>query len=95
MAGMDPKEIEVTIELAQLELDEAERSVLAKDLEQMLEYFTQMNQVDVTGVEPTTHSLQRTLVAREDLVRSEVDRSALLDQAPELEGDFITIPNLL
>ncbi len=64
---MDTKELEVTAELAQLALSEEEKKRAAAAVDGMLGYFQRMSQVDVGGLEPTTHALQKENRTRPDL----------------------------
>jgi len=95
MTSMDQKEIDITVELAQMELNDSEKVLLAKDLQEMLDYFAQMNEINVEGVEPTTHSLQKIMRTRKDQVAPFNSRDDILSQAPELESQMIVIPNVL
>lgn len=95
MAFMDMREIDITVELAQMELSAEEKTRLGKDLQEILEYFAQMSQIDVEGVEPTTHSLQKFLRTRPDEVLTSVLADELLDKAPEVESRLVVIPNVL
>lgn len=78
-----------------MELDADEMEILAKDLQEMLDYFAQMSQIDVEGIEPTTHSLQKTMRPREDHLRESNLADELVERAPETEGRLIVIPNVL
>jgi aspartyl-tRNA(Asn)/glutamyl-tRNA(Gln) amidotransferase subunit C len=92
--AMDREELHVTAQLARLELsrDEAER--LEKAVLQMLEHFAKMNELDVTGLEPTTQLAQDNRL-REDAADASQETEPLLKNAPELENRLIVIPNVL
>lgn len=92
---MDMKELEVTAALAQIELRPGDLEVLGKEVSQMLEYFVKMNELDVSGLEPTTHALVRENRVRADVVRPSHLADSVLGMAPELEDRFIVIPNVL
>ena len=91
---MDSSELKTTIEMAMLELDEAQVSVLEGAVTQLLEYCTIMTAIDVEGVEPTTHALATGNRTRPDAVHKN-DADSLLEQAPDLEDRLIAIPNVL
>ncbi len=92
---MDQKELYVTASLAQLELSEAEAETLSAAVEEMLEYFTRMKEIDVDELEPTTHALLKTNRVRPDEVASTSIADNLVENAPETEDRFIVIPNVL
>ena len=93
---MDHGELEVTALLALLELSDEEREGLEQAVGQLLEHFSIMDSLDVTGLEPTTHALQDVNRVRPDIARED-DGAAdqILEQAPDLEDRFIAIPNVL
>lgn len=92
---MDQKELYVTASLAQLELSEAEAETLSTAVEQMLEYFSRMKEIDVDHLEPTTHALLKSNRVRNDVVAESALADRLLENAPETEDRFIVIPNVL
>ncbi|MGM0675074.1 MAG: Asp-tRNA(Asn)/Glu-tRNA(Gln) amidotransferase subunit GatC, partial [Spirochaetota bacterium] len=79
----------------QLELNELELDSLSAEVSRVLEYFSLMQSVDVSGLEPTTHVLLENNRVRPDVPDDAVDRDALLDNAREVEDRFILIPNVL
>jgi len=92
---MDRRELEVTAELAHLELNDDELESLGAAVSRVVEYFSLMQSVDVSDLEPTTHVLLDKNRLRSDLPNDAVDREALLDNAPEVEDRFILVPNVL
>jgi len=92
---MDRRELEVTAELAHLELNDDELESLGAAVSRVVEYFSLMQSVDVSDLEPTTHVLLDKNRLRPDQPNDAVDREALLDNAPEVEDRFILVPNVL
>lgn len=93
---MEKDDLTVTASLARLELDEAEAQKLGEEVSRMLSYFEKMNEVDVEGLEPTTHALQKENRLRPDRrLPNEAQPDELLECAPDLEDRFILIPNVL
>ena len=101
---MDRSELDITAELALMDLSNDERAGLEAGVAQLLEYFSVMDSIDVSGLEPTTHALQEGNRLRPDVPRAEADPATgaggdladdILDQAPDLEDRFIAIPNVL
>lgn len=88
-------DIEHLAELARLELNDEERTLLAGQLERVLEYVQQLQDVDVTGVPPTKHVLERTDVMRDDEPRDSLSREVALAAAPESEDDQFVVPGVL
>ena len=99
---MDVNELKTTASLARLSMGDQELEKLAVMVDQMLDYFSRMMEIDVDHLPPTTHALQKENVVRADSPdfpgKSPVengDPDNLLDRAPEREDRFITIPNVL
>jgi aspartyl-tRNA(Asn)/glutamyl-tRNA(Gln) amidotransferase subunit C len=92
---MDERELRVTAQLAQLDLSDEEARALGAAVERMLEYFSKMNELDVSKLAPTTHALLARNRVRPDIEAPSISADALLERAPELEDRLIVIPNVL
>jgi aspartyl-tRNA(Asn)/glutamyl-tRNA(Gln) amidotransferase subunit C len=92
---MDIQDLYTTAELAQLELSDDDKARLGKEISQILEYFEKMKEIDVDGLEPTTHDLLERNRLREDRENPENSADAILENAPERDENFITIPRIL
>lgn len=75
--------------LARLRLDDGEVERMAGELSKILEHVETMNELDLDGVEPTSHVVDLTNVLREDTPRPGLERKTALEQAPDAaEGGF-------
>ena len=92
---MEKSDLSVTAQLANLELSDSEFAGLSQAVEQMLEYFKKMQEIDTDDLEPTTHVLLKENRLRPDTVKNDTDPDVLLENAPELEDRFVVIPNVL
>jgi aspartyl-tRNA(Asn)/glutamyl-tRNA(Gln) amidotransferase subunit C len=97
---MDRSELDITAELALMDLTDGERGQLESAVAQLLEYFSVMDSIDVSGLEPTTHALQEGNRLRPDALPDDGEAAQaladdILEQAPDLEDRFIAIPNVL
>lgn len=88
-------ELYVTAKLAKLDLGEKEAGKLAVEVSRMLEYFSVMEKVDVSGLEATVQTLGRENITRPDLVCSKDVTGKILSNAPKTEDRFIIIPKVL
>ena len=66
-----------------------------KEVTRILEYFSIMERVDISELEPTTHALLKQNRLREDSVTVVNISDDLLANAPEREDRFLVIPNVL
>jgi aspartyl-tRNA(Asn)/glutamyl-tRNA(Gln) amidotransferase subunit C len=75
--------------LARLRLTDDEVDRMAEELSKILGHVETMNELDLDGVEPTSHVVDLTNVLREDTPRPGLDRDTALEQAPDAaEGGF-------
>jgi aspartyl-tRNA(Asn)/glutamyl-tRNA(Gln) amidotransferase subunit C len=86
-------------QLARLELTDAEVRTFTAQMGNVLRYINLLQEVDVKGVEPMTHSLDLSLILREDVARpSPRDPSGapkVFASAPEVQDDGFKVPPIL
>jgi len=90
---MDRRELAITAELANIELSDSEIERFALAVEQMIEHFAVMAQVDIS--DDLVSDQPQKFAVREDRVLSSTMSDEILGQVPELEDRFIVIPNIL
>jgi aspartyl-tRNA(Asn)/glutamyl-tRNA(Gln) amidotransferase subunit C len=93
--NLTPDVVRRVARLSRLKLDDAEVSRLASELSQVLHYVDQLNQLDVTGVEPMAHAIELTNVFRADDPRPSLPREAALANAPKSDGKYFLVPPIL
>ncbi len=81
--------------LARLELTEDEEAKFTTQLGSILDYVEQLNELDVTNVQPTTRAIDVSNVTREDILQPYPERNEILNSAPQQEGDFFRVPKIL
>jgi aspartyl-tRNA(Asn)/glutamyl-tRNA(Gln) amidotransferase subunit C len=94
------EEVERVAELAHLELKPEETPAMLRDLNAILEYVAQLNELDTTGVAPLAQvsELQHGTGAgalRADVLLPSLDRAAVMPQAPETDGVFFKVPKVI
>ncbi len=88
------KDVEHVAKLARLELSEDEKVMFTGQLGDVLRYIEQMNEVDTTNVEPMNHPIDFVNVVREDKKIYENTREELMQNAPDIEGEFFKVPKI-
>ncbi len=88
-------DIEKVAKLARLELSEEERETFGNQLEQILAYMEQLNRLDTTGVEPTSHAIPICNVFREDEVKPSCPQEEVLTIAPAEEEGHFKVPRII
>jgi len=89
------EELIITASLAMLELEETEAEKLNQAITQMIEYFSLMEKIDVSDLPPTTHVFVKENRTREDVPAEISIADKLIENAPEKDGRFIVVPNIL
>ncbi len=88
------KDVEHVAKLARLELTDEEKELYTKQLGDVLKYVDQMNEVDTSNIKPMAHAYEMVNVMREDEVRYDVTKEALMSNAPEAEDGFFKVPKI-
>jgi len=88
-------DIEKVARLSRLELSAQEKETFGNQLEQILAYMEQLNRLDTTGIEPTSHAIPVYNVFREDEVRPSFPRDEVLEIGPEREDGHFKVPRII
>jgi aspartyl-tRNA(Asn)/glutamyl-tRNA(Gln) amidotransferase subunit C len=81
--------------LARLELTAAEREAMTGQLNRIVEYVGQLQQLNTDGVEPLAHALDVANVFRADELQPSLPIDDALLNAPRRRGDFYAVPAVL
>jgi aspartyl-tRNA(Asn)/glutamyl-tRNA(Gln) amidotransferase subunit C len=81
--------------LARIAVDDSEASALQGELNAILGFVEQLNEVDVAGVEPMTSVVAMTMKARDDIVTDGDMADDIVRNAPTREGDFFVVPKVV
>lgn len=92
---IDREQVHKVALLARLELTTAEEEQFTTQLGSILDYFAQLSELDVTNVQPTTRAIDVSNVTRKDELQPYGNREAILTSAPDQEGEFFKVPQIL
>jgi aspartyl-tRNA(Asn)/glutamyl-tRNA(Gln) amidotransferase subunit C len=92
---LTPEEVEHVALLGRLELTEEERERFTTQLNSILEYFEQLQQIDTTGVPPMSHAVAVTNVMREDEPAPQLTPEEALRNAPDEDRDCFRVPRVI
>ena len=81
--------------LARIAVSDAEVEALAPELNNILGWVEQLQEVDVSGVEPMTAVIPNALRLREDAISDGGIREAVLANAPVAEHGFFAVPKVI
>jgi aspartyl-tRNA(Asn)/glutamyl-tRNA(Gln) amidotransferase subunit C len=81
--------------LARIRVEEAEVEVLRQEINGILGWIEQLNEVDVAGVEPLTGGARMVLAMRDDVVTDGGYPDRILANAPDRAGAFFAVPKVV
>jgi aspartyl-tRNA(Asn)/glutamyl-tRNA(Gln) amidotransferase subunit C len=93
--SLDPATIRRIAALARIRVEEHEVDNLCLELNGILGWIEQLNEVDVTGVAPLTGAAKMALPMRQDVVTDGGYPDKVLSNAPERIGDFYVVPKVV
>jgi aspartyl-tRNA(Asn)/glutamyl-tRNA(Gln) amidotransferase subunit C len=88
-------DVKKTADLARLRLTPEEEASYSGQLDRILEYVSQLESVDTTGVEPAAHPHEVFDVIRPDAARPGFGMEAALRNAPRRSGDQFLVPKVV
>ena len=92
---IDRDQVRKVARLARLEISSDEEVQLASQMNDILAYFEQLSELDVAEVPPTARAIDASNVTRPDQLQPYGEREALLEAAPDQEGNFFKVPQIL
>ncbi len=99
-ARVTVEDVERVAELAHLELATDEKPRMVRDLNAILDYVAELNQIDTTEVAPLAQvtELEGSVggsALRPDAREPSLDRGRVMQEAPESDGRFFKVPKVI
>lgn len=91
---VDEKLVREIASLARLDLTEEETKTFVPQFQDILKYFSILNELDTEDVPPAYLSSANKSVTREDEVEESVPTKEFLANAPESKDDYVLIPRV-
>jgi aspartyl-tRNA(Asn)/glutamyl-tRNA(Gln) amidotransferase subunit C len=93
--SLDPATIRRIAKLARIQVTEEQVAPLQAELNGILGWIEQLNEVDVDGVAPLTGGADMALRLRDDRVTDGGIAEQVLANAPDRVGAFFTVPKVV
>jgi aspartyl-tRNA(Asn)/glutamyl-tRNA(Gln) amidotransferase subunit C len=90
---IDREQVLHVAKLSRLRLNDTELERMAAELPKILEHIERMSELDLEGVEPTSHVVALQNVLRPDEPRPSLPRERALEGAPEVAGGGFSVPS--
>ena len=92
----DRFDVDKTAELARVELDGDSKRRLKSDMARIVAYVDKLAELDVEGVEPTSHAIPLSNVIRDDKKSPSLPREEILSNAPAtVDGELVKVPPVI
>jgi len=95
MAGTQDLKLDHVASLARIELTAEEKVRFASQLGDVLAYIAQLNEVDVSGVEPTAHAFPVVNVWAADVAQPGLPVEQALRNAPQVRDNMFVVPKVV
>ena len=93
--SLDSATVRRIASLSRIRVDDAQVAQMQTELNGILGWIEQLNEVDVTGVEPLTGAAMMAMRMREDVVTDGDMQEAVLSNAPDRDGPFYAVPKVV
>ncbi|OLO26453.1 asparaginyl/glutamyl-tRNA amidotransferase subunit C [Alkalihalophilus pseudofirmus] len=95
MARITKDQVKHVAHLARLSVTEEEAEMFTQQLDAIISFAEQLNELDTDGIEATTHVLDVRNVLREDEVKPSLPREEVLKNAPDEQDGQVKVPSIL
>jgi aspartyl-tRNA(Asn)/glutamyl-tRNA(Gln) amidotransferase subunit C len=89
---IDREQVLHVARLARLRLSELEIEQMSRELSTVLDHIEKISELDLEGVEPTSHVVELENVLRPDEERESAPRERILDGAPDVAAAGFRVP---
>jgi len=93
--SVDAATVRHIAKLARIAVSDEEVAALEPELNNILGWIEQLQEVDVAGVQPMTAVIPNTLRMRQDVVNDGGIRDEVLANAPAAEHGFFAVPKVI
>ena len=95
MSRISEEQVKHAAHLARLAITENEAQMLTEQLDKIITYAEQLNELNTDDVEPTSHVLEIKNVMREDRAQQGLPREEVLKNAPEHQDGQFKVPGIM
>ncbi|MGM9924873.1 MAG: Asp-tRNA(Asn)/Glu-tRNA(Gln) amidotransferase subunit GatC [Bacillus sp. (in: firmicutes)] len=95
MSRISAEEVKHVANLARLAVTEEEVEKMTKELDAIITFAEQLNELDTTGVKPTSRVVDMVNVLREDVAKPGLPIEDVMKNAPEHRDGLIVVPSII
>jgi aspartyl-tRNA(Asn)/glutamyl-tRNA(Gln) amidotransferase subunit C len=92
---MDKKTVANIAYLSRLKLNSDNEEKITSDLENIIKFVDQLDDVNVENIAPLTNPLEKTAKTRSDEVTAKNRKDVFLERAPKSNEDYFLVPRVV
>ena len=92
---MDKKTVTTISYLSRLKIDDEKEEKIINDLDNIIEFVDQLNDVDTLEIAPLTNPLEKTAKTRKVIITAKNLKKELLEVAPSANEDYFLVPRVV
>tara|TARA_B100000902_G_scaffold33366_1_gene39984 strand:- start:1155 stop:1436 length:282 start_codon:yes stop_codon:yes gene_type:complete len=92
---MDKIELKNLLFLARISADEKEHTKIIKKLKNTFDLIDEMQDLDLSDLEPLNNPLELNNVSREDVNNDRNSKGEFLNNSPESDEDYFLVPKII
>ena len=92
---MDKIELKNLLFLARISADEKEHTKIIKKLKNIFDLIDEMQDLDLSDLEPLNNPLELNNVSREDVNNDRNSKGEFLNNSPESDEDYFLVPKII
>ena len=93
--SVDIESVKRVARLARIAVDDAEAERMSGELNAILGFVEQLNEVDIDGVEPMTSVIPMVMKKRADIVTDGAKAADIVANAPSSQDGFFMVPKVV
>lgn len=93
--AIDNDTVRRTAFLSRLAIEDGKLEETKDEFNKILDWVNQLNEVDVSGVEPMVSVNEENLCCREDIVNDGGRKAEVLANAPQIEYGYFVVPKVV
>tara|TARA_Y100001968_G_scaffold333074_1_gene393966 strand:+ start:1603 stop:1908 length:306 start_codon:yes stop_codon:yes gene_type:complete len=89
------QEVQKIAKLSKLKLSNEEIDLYSKQMNQIINYVSQLDSINTSNVSPLSNVIDNKNVIRDDNIQPSIDKSITLKNAPKSDEEFIYVPKII
>jgi aspartyl-tRNA(Asn)/glutamyl-tRNA(Gln) amidotransferase subunit C len=95
MSRISVDQVKHVANFARLAITEEDAGLFTTQLDAIISFAEQLNEVDTENVKPTSHVLDMKNIMREDTPKKGLDNEDVVKNAPDHADGYIRVPSIL